>query len=193
MNRAQRGTWARESDDFVRAFCGAFLFGIPLLYTMEMWWIGSYDDTWKLLVFLSLAFLANLGLTYFAGFQNEKIAWSNVDQAIDTLAVGIVGSAVVLLVLNRIGPSDPLDSILGKVIIEAVPLSIGAAVGHAFFRSGRASGEEKSDKQEGRIGSAALRDMGGTAAGAIFVAFSVAPPRRSPCSPPSLATSTRSP
>ena len=180
MNRAQRGTWKSESDDFVRAFCGAFLFGIPLLYTMEMWWIGSYDDMWKLLIFLSVAFLACLGLTYFAGFQSEKAAWPNVDQAIDTLAIGLIGSAIILLILNRIGLADPLDSIIGKVIIEAVPLSIGAAVGNAFFSSGRASGVEKGEEQEGRVGRAALRDMGATAAGAIFVAFSVAPTQEIP-------------
>jgi len=139
-------------DDFVRAFCGAFLFGIPLLFTMEMWWIGAYAELWKL-----LAFLASLGLTCFAGFQKEGIVGSNVDQATDTLTVGLVGSVIVLLVLNRIHFSGPLDSVVGKIMIEAIPLSIGASVGNAFFSSGRTSGDEKGGKKKGRAGRATLR------------------------------------
>lgn len=44
--------WANELDDFLRAFSGAFLFGVPLLFTMEMWWIGTYIEPWKALLFL---------------------------------------------------------------------------------------------------------------------------------------------
>ena len=36
MAASKPGPWQKESDDFIRAFGGAFLFGIPLLFTMEM-------------------------------------------------------------------------------------------------------------------------------------------------------------
>ena len=37
----QKNPWRSELNDIVRGGCGGFLFGIPLLYTMEVWWIGS--------------------------------------------------------------------------------------------------------------------------------------------------------
>ncbi|MDP9350003.1 MAG: TIGR02587 family membrane protein [Chloroflexota bacterium] len=143
MTRENPGPWAEEIHDLARGFSGAYLFGIPLLFTMEMWWIGQYADLWKLVAFLAIAFLANLGLAYFAGFEQESPFDTPIPQAVKAVAIGVVGSVAVLLVLNRIQPGDPLDSILGKIIIQAVPLSIGASVANAVFSSrgeGRAGG-----------------------------------------------------
>ena len=39
-----------------RAFGGAIIFGIPLLMTMEMWFLGFYLDRGRLLLFLVLNF-----------------------------------------------------------------------------------------------------------------------------------------
>ncbi len=122
------GAWAQERDDFIRAFSGAYIFGIPLLFTMEMWWIGQYADLWKLLVFLGLAFIANLGLTYAAGFKRRSTFGTTVNQAVDAVAVGIVAASIMLLLLNQIRLSEPLDSIVGKIVVLTVPLSIGASV-----------------------------------------------------------------
>ncbi|RJP74386.1 MAG: DUF2391 family protein [Candidatus Zixiibacteriota bacterium] len=72
MNRERSSPWQREVNDFVRAFSGAFIFGIPLLFSMEMWWIGVYGDLWKLLLFLLLAFGINLNLAVFTGFKRES-------------------------------------------------------------------------------------------------------------------------
>jgi hypothetical protein len=35
----KKNVWA--SEIIIRGACGGFLFGIPLLYTMEVWWVGS--------------------------------------------------------------------------------------------------------------------------------------------------------
>jgi putative integral membrane protein (TIGR02587 family) len=167
------GPWRREAQAFTRAFSGAFLFGVPLLFTMEMWWIGVFADLWKLLVLLGLAFVVNLHLIYFAGFKDEGHTLHAVlDQAVDAIAVGIVASTAVLFVLNRISPGDPLDSIAGKIIAQAVPLSIGASAANAIF-----------SRREGRQGEgsqmhphlAVWNDIGATAAGAIFIGFAIAP------------------
>lgn len=169
--------WGDEAASFARAFAGAYLFGIPLLLTMEMWWIGTYADLWKLILFLALTFLANVVLTYLAGFKprRETSLIKSIDESVDTLAVGVVASFIVLLVLNRIAPGEPLDSILGKVIIQAIPLSIGASLANAVF-----------DRPEGRTGEQpsaaelhpwrdALNDLGATIIGGVFIGFSIAP------------------
>ena len=180
MSQRRPGPWQQELEDFTRAFSGAFLFGIPLLYTMEMWWIGMYADMWKLLVFLAIAFVADLGLNYFTGFRREKHSrWQAINQAVDVVAVGVVASTAVLFVLNRISLTDPLDSTLGKIIIQAVPLSIGASVANAIFGNPR-GGRQGGGQQEDHPWHALLNDLAATAIGSVFVTSAIAPTEEIP-------------
>lgn len=172
------GPWHQELDSFMRAFSGAFVFGVPLLFTMEMWWIGGSAEIWKLLIFLGLTFLVNMVLSYFTGFKEGTSINRLIDEAIDTLAVGIVASTVVLMALNRFTPSDPLNMILGMIIIQTVPLSIGASVANAIFGGSKARDEDDQHDQNGESRGAlweTLNDLGATATGAIFIGFSIAP------------------
>jgi len=188
-----------ELVDLVRALSGAFLFAIPLLFTMEMWWLGTYISTWRMLALLAIAFLANLGLARAAGFKRKDPDSRSVDQALDALAVGVVASLVVLLALNQLSLDEPLGSILGKIVIQVVPLSLGASVANVIFVRGASrtgdEGEEgkEEDRRSGPDGdttetggevdqpkkesawTATVRDVGATATGAVFLSFSVAP------------------
>lgn len=177
-DKQREGTWKEEGHDFVRAFSGAYLFGIPLLYTMEMWWIGAYADLWKLVVFLAAAFLINLYLAASTGFKHTPGLLRMIDQAIDATAVGLVASAAILLVLNRIGPDTPLRNMVGLVVIQAVPLSIGASIANSILGSDGA-GREKGRQGDGAGAHnpwiATLRDMGATVAGGLLLGLSIAP------------------
>jgi putative integral membrane protein (TIGR02587 family) len=175
MARSEPGPWQKELDDFGRAIFGAFLFGIPLLFTMEMWSLGASASTAKLLAVLGLTFVANLGLAYFAGFKRETTFRNNVDEAIDAMAVGIVTALVILLVLNRVSLGDPLASILGKIAVQTVPLSLGASIANAVF-AGR-GGRQGDDGPLRQIPAwrAILRDVGATIVGGLFLSLSVAP------------------
>src|SRR5690606_28376512 len=177
VEQAREHGWIDEATSFGRAFAGAYLFGIPLLFTMEMWWIGTYADLWKLIVFLALTFLANVVLTYLAGFKprRETSLIASIDESVDTLAVGVVASVIVLLVLNRIAPGDPLDSILGKVIIQAIPLSIGASLANAVFDRHEGRTGEQPSAAESHPWRDALNDLGATIIGGVFIGFSIAP------------------
>lgn len=187
MAACERGPWRRELYDFVRAFSGAFISGAPLLYTMEMWWIGRYAGTWKVLLLLAATFVANLGLAYFAGFRRAaRTLTESLFQAVDAVAVGIVASAIILLVLNRIGPDEPPGSILGQIVIQTVPLSLGASVANAVFGGGGGRQGDDGDAGGGhgaaRRGQwwAALNDVGATIIGGIFIGFSIAPTQEVP-------------
>ena len=176
MGSETRGPWAREANDFVRAFSGAYIFGIPLLFTMEMWWIGEYADRWKLAAFFAVAFAANLGLNYVAGFKNESTFRAAVSETIDAVAVGIVAGSIMLLVLNRIGFGVPLDSVAGMILIQAVPLSIGASVANEVFGK-RGEKSREGDVHESRMNPwhEFFSDVGATAIGGVFIGFSIAP------------------
>lgn len=174
--------WKSEATAFGRAFGGAFLFGSPFLYTMETWWIGEFADLWKLVLFLGLAFVANFGLVYFAGFKRKQPVGVSqlLDQAIDALAVGIAGSVIVLLVLNRIQPGDPLDSIIGKIIVQAVPLSIGASLADAVFRPREDRLGELAEQPTYHEWTLTLNDIGATLIGGTLIGFVIAPTEEVP-------------
>jgi putative integral membrane protein (TIGR02587 family) len=177
MNRVEPGPgpWGRELDDFARAFSGAFVFGVPLLFTMEMWWIGTYTGTWRLLLFLAVALAANLVLSYYTGFKRKTTRLGTVNEAVDAVAVGLVASAIVLAVLQRIAIGDPLESVLGKVVVQALPLSIGASVANAVFSRGAAGRTGEVEQQQAGSWAPSLNDLSATAAGAVFIGFSIAP------------------
>jgi putative integral membrane protein (TIGR02587 family) len=174
-----QGSWRGELQDILRAVSGGFIFATPLLYTMEMWWIGTTAELWKLMLFLGFAALISLALarTRSGGFKEETSRFATLEQAADGVAIGLVGALIVLTVLNRIQLGDPLESVLGKVIVQAVPISIGSAVANAIFsrRAGRTlDGDEESGEAQS-AGEAFIADFGATAIGAVFLAFSIAP------------------
>jgi putative integral membrane protein (TIGR02587 family) len=179
----ERGSWRDEIRDLLRAASGGFIFAVPLLYTMEMWEIGVTAELWKLLLFVGVALAINLGLAHShnGGFKAETNWFATIEQAVDALGVGLLGGGLVLVVLNQIGPGDSPKGILGLVLVQAVPLSIGAAVAAAIFgprgdRSREGDDEDGEDESRGPTAwQAFLADVGATCLGAIFLAFSIAP------------------
>lgn len=67
-----RSPWAKELNDIVRGASGGFLFGIPLLYTMEVWGIGSYVEPPLMLGILLITYMVVLLLNRVEGFRRRK-------------------------------------------------------------------------------------------------------------------------
>jgi putative integral membrane protein (TIGR02587 family) len=175
------GSWYEELRGLVRAFSGAFLFGIPLLYTMEMWWLGDAATPSHLALTLGIALVANFGLVTAAGFKEEKSLFSRIEQTLDAVAVGAVGSAIVLLTLNQLNLDQSPLAMLGKIVIQTLPLSIGASLANIVFDSEQ--GREGDDGEGSRMPSwwhALFNDVGATAIGAAFIAANVAPTEEIP-------------
>jgi putative integral membrane protein (TIGR02587 family) len=149
-----------------RAFAGAIIFSLPLLMTMEMWWLGFYLDRFKLLLFVVTNLAVILGLSRIAGFEPTS-SWT--EDLIDTFAayaIAVIASAVVLLLFGIVTPDMPLREIVGTVAIQTVPASFGAMI--ANKQLGHDGGEEAKRSGYG----AQLFLM---LAGALFLAFNVAP------------------
>lgn len=99
----------------------------------------------------------------------------------EVVAIGVVAATVMLLVLNRIQPSDPIDTILGKVLIEAVPLSIGASISNEVFgRRGEKSRQGEQKDGQMKPWQELFSDVGATIIGGIFIGFSIAPTEEVP-------------
>lgn len=169
--------WADELGAFARAFAGAAVFGIPLVFTMEMWWIGKSLPLNHLAYIFLLGFVANFALDYVAGFRNDHSVRLAFDEAIDALAVGIVLSTVLLFGTNQLRPTDGLEQGVGMVILLSLPLSLGVSVAQQVF-SGRRSSLSDDDDDDGSnlsMWQGLASDIGATAIGGVFIGLSIAP------------------
>lgn len=175
-----------EFDDIVRGVSGGFLFGIPLLYTMEVWWIGSYSQPPRLIIALVATFIIVFLLIRTAGFRKlgDIRPADAVMDSIEAIAIGIICSTFVLVLLQEITGETPLGEALGKLIFESVPFTIGVAVASQFLSgtpdesqtqrlNNQYTGKEKHHSKNGL--NATLADIGATMIGAVFIAFNIAP------------------
>ncbi|MBD1821701.1 TIGR02587 family membrane protein [Cyanobacteria bacterium FACHB-DQ100] len=166
--------WKTELTDLVRGASGGFLLGIPLLYTMEVWWIGSYVSPFRMLFALVLTFLIVLLLNQASGFRhgNDIRTINAVKDTIKALAIGLVCSGATLVLLREIRFDAPLIEVLGKLIYESVPFTFGVALANQFL------GKDESrsgDDPPARQGNATLSDISATLIGALVIAFNIAP------------------
>lgn len=181
----RRNRWAQERDDIVRGASGGFLFGIPLLYTMEVWWLGTSTTPPRLLITLLATFVVVLLLNRTAGFRrlNEIGLRDAVIDSIETLAIGLICTTAMLFLLREVTLDASLGAALGKLIFEAVPFSIGVALANQYLGKSQQQSDAQDDPQQGDTAdeqpetrlNATLADIGATAIGSLIIAFNIAP------------------
>ena len=152
--------------DLAHDFGGAILFSFPLLMTMEMWWLGFYMDRLRLALFLTLALLMILGLSYLEG--REEALKIEVLDALVACAAGYAVTAVMLLLFGIVKPGMSADEIVGKLSLHAVPSSVGAILARKQLDV-----EETEKERRRREGYGAKIFLMGV--GAVFLAFQLAP------------------
>lgn len=188
---APASAWVVEAGDLARGIAGGMLFGIPLLYTLEVWDKGASATPARLALVLSVTLVSVLLLVRGAGFhRSEQMGAARVlGEAMEAVAVGVVAVTVTLVLLSEITTQTPLFDAVGKVVLETAPFALGAAV--ACHLLSRAPDESDSDSAEpgdrGRL-QGTVADLGAALVGAVFVAFNIAPteevPRLAAASPP---------
>lgn len=154
--------------DYTRAIGGGLIIGLPLLYTMEVWFHGFILPWWKLLLLLAVAFVIVLGYNSIAGFRRERTHWQLAVDSVATIGLGIVVAFVALVVLGRIDASTSLRDAAGKVALEAIPIAFGASLATAQL-----SGDGGTDRSADGIGPFHRMLVG--AGGALLFALNVAP------------------
>ena len=109
-SRQASGTGAALGD-LVRAAAGGMLFGIPLLYTMEVWWIGSTTTPAGMAAVFALTFVPVVLLIHTAGFRrSQDVRFVDVlTGAVEAVAIGVVSVATVLVLLQEITLDTPLS------------------------------------------------------------------------------------
>lgn len=197
--------WLAEFQAILQGAVGGFLFGIPLLYTVEVWLIGSTTGPRWQLVVLAVTLAGVALLTQVEGFR-QTLSLHPLEallESIEAVAIGVVCAALALVLLCRITLETPLSEALGKVVFEAVPFALGVALARSTLegRRGRAnetdapsaSGPERLANRRttapisrrvtalSRVNlSDALVDLDAALIGAVLIAFSIAPTEEVP-------------
>lgn len=184
--KRKKNVWINEINDIIRGACGGFLFGIPLLYTMEVWWIGSLAKPSMIMLAIALMFLVVFLLNRTEGFRKSKRnspPYGAVTDTIEAMGIGLVCSAFMLLLMQEVTPETAINETLGKIVFESVPFTLGVALANQFL------GDTREADGQGRIGDptsngsrrkpdelhATFADVGATLIGATVIAFNIAP------------------
>jgi putative integral membrane protein (TIGR02587 family) len=171
----------------MRAIAGAFLFGAPFLYTMEVWWKGNFTKPPRMLLLLGIAYAVLILLNLQGGFRKGGLkTWIQIfTEAVEALAIALVCATFSLILIGVIRFETGLEAIMGRIITEALPFSLGVGIANNVLLAT----DEDNGKSEGRDDSNALiepdqaytvwygtlADAGATALGAIIVSASIAP------------------
>ena len=166
-----RWTPRETARAYARGMAGGLLVAMPLLATMEMWWLGFYMPPGKMLLFLVVNFFILLILEYYSGFRRYKQVnlFEEARDAVSAYGIGFLVAAVALWALRLIRPGMPLQEVVGKIVLQSVPISIGASV--SVSQLGRQNPQATHRQEEaGFWGTQAM-----ALAGALFFGFNIAP------------------
>lgn len=170
----------QEGRDLLRAIAAGSIIGIPLLYTMEMWWRGMTTTPLFLLAILAGTLATNFLFGLFVGFR-ERHTWGEaVSESITAVAMGLLVSFLILLLLGVVRFDQAWDEIVGKCVVETAAVSLGVSFANAQVgRKSRQGDEQDSGGQEQspeqRQFHQDLQDAGATLLGAVALSLSIAP------------------
>jgi putative integral membrane protein (TIGR02587 family) len=140
--------------------------GVPLLYTQETWLHGRSVSPVVILAGVIATFAANVALSYFVGFRPGRTHRPTED-AVVGMGLSILLSALLLVLLDRVGRETSPENALGVTALTAIPVSIGFSIGVALAPR---RGGEKAEQIQGGGG-----DLLVAAAGALVFALNIAP------------------
>lgn len=139
--------------EYGRGIIGGLLLSLPLVYTMEVWWIGFIAPPAYLLSCVLITYLLLLGYNRYAGMKKDSSFREICHESVEELGLAVIVSFLFLLLLSRIDFGMSWDEIIGKVIVESMIVAIGISVGTAQLggndeESGDEDSEDDSDSDE---------------------------------------------
>lgn len=154
-----------------RAVGGAVIFGLPLMMTMEMWWLGAYIEPLRLLCLLLLSFPLLVGVSSVIGFTESRELVDNVIDVFVAYAFGFVVAALVLFSFSTLNLHDSPGVIFNTIMLQAIPGSLGALLGRSELGSGEHDRMKEKEWSDGVVV---------MSIGALFLALNVAPTEEIP-------------
>jgi putative integral membrane protein (TIGR02587 family) len=152
-----------------RAAGGALIFSLPMLMTMEFWWLGFSLDRYRLTLLMVVAMPLLVILSRHSGFERTPRLRDDVRDAFIAYGIGMVTSAIILAVFGLLTVTMPWNEIVGKIAIQSVPASIGALLGRSQLGGGRSRASRKSEERN------YFSELFLMCAGALFLSLNMAP------------------
>lgn len=184
--------------DYSRAVAGGLLVGLPLLYTMEVWFDGASLPPARIVVLVSVAFVLVVAFNLIAGFRRDRTLLGVVVDSVEAMGIAMGIATVTLWLIGQLDDAA-LSAAAGKIALESIPVAFGVSLARTQFSGpsgdGAATGKGKRStrKRGGEAASGAeaneveLMDQPGrahagpggrlvlTAAGALIFALNIAP------------------
>lgn len=169
----------------MRGVAGAFLFGAPFLFTMEVWWKGNFTSPPRMLLVLGIAYAALVLLDLRGGFRTEHSrTWPRIfTDSLEALAIALLTATLSLILIGVVRFDTGLEAAMGRIITEALPFSIGVGIANNVLQNrdennaGTDGSRKDPSKHQGHDNAwrGTLADAGATALGAVIIAAAISP------------------
>jgi putative integral membrane protein (TIGR02587 family) len=151
---------------------GGLLFSLPLLYTMEVWHAGFTMPPQRQLLYVLLAVVLLFGYNRYAGLHHDSSWWEVAIDSVEEMGLGLLLSALVLLLIGRLTAEQSLEEIVGRIVVEAVTVAIGVSVGTAQLGGDpEEANTGMAEREEGSFGGQITLAV----CGAVLFAANIAP------------------
>lgn len=183
--------WRGEGLDLLQGIAAGSIVGMPLLFTMEMWWQGMTRSPMHLLILLLLTLGATTIVCLFSGFRTTYSIHGAISEAITAMGLGLVLSAIILLLIGEVQLGS-LPVAMGKIVITTTPVSLGISFANTHIRGkSRVNGDGAEEDRKGNSKASYnrlphlppfsrqlrqdLQEVGASLSGASLFAYNVAP------------------
>jgi putative integral membrane protein (TIGR02587 family) len=133
----------RIAVGYARGCMGGLLVGLPALMTMEIWWEGFFVPAWRLLLLYAVSFGVLLVLQHYSGLTHKKTHVAQLRAAVVALGIGIAIAFVALFSIGVLHGDLRLRDLAGKLLLQSIPVSIGASVAMSQFGDAHRHTEER--------------------------------------------------
>ncbi|MBW4483696.1 MAG: TIGR02587 family membrane protein [Tildeniella torsiva UHER 1998/13D] len=175
MVRIKVQDWQTEFSDLMRGIAGAFMFGAPFLYTMEVWWKGNFTSPPRMMLILGMAYLALVLLNIKGGFRAEqpRTRTQILVESAEGLAIALFSATLSLTLLDILHVETGIDAIMGRLITLSLPFAIGVGIANNLLL--KTDDEEADSAQRKHPLRSTLSDAGAALLGAIIIGSTIAP------------------
>ena len=162
-----RGDARTIAISYARGVMGGLLVGVPAFLTMEIWWGGFSIPAARLLVLAVVNFGVLLLLQHYSGTTHRLSLTGETRAAFVTLGIGVLTSTIALFALGVLHGELHARELAGKLLLQTVPVSIGASVAMSEF------GEHRRETDERRKNAGFWDSLGMALGGAMLFGFAI--------------------
>jgi putative integral membrane protein (TIGR02587 family) len=163
------GSSRKTLTAYGRGVVGGLLIGMPVFMTMEVWWGGFTLPPLRLLGLVVFNYCVLLVLQHYSGLHPRKTRAGQVRAALVAYGLGLVAGSLVMFMLGVTNLHTALRDFVGKIVLLAVPVSIGASVAMSEF------GAEHKTVERRKESASYFGTLGMAAGGAMLFGFGLAP------------------